>query len=78
MRQPKNVPKHHILILDCVVACSHIVHAAILELTLHRKPARSIELVVLVLGHPHVMVSEEGALGLDTTRCSEYLLRGER
>ncbi len=77
MCQSEDIPDHHILINNIIFPSYHVVHTAPLKLALHRKPTRSVQFVVLVLCHPHMVVCEERALGLDATGCSEYLLRGQ-
>lgn len=78
MCQSENVPENQILVLDIILSCSHVVYTTSLKLTLERKSTCSVQLIVLVLGHPHMVVCEKSSLRLNASLASEYLLRGQR
>jgi len=76
--QSKHVPHHEIGVLDGIFARSHVMDTTLLKLRLHGIPTCSIQLVVHVLGHPHVVVREERSLRLYASGRSENLLGGQR
>lgn len=64
MRESKDAPAHNILIQHIIASISCVAHSADLTLTQQRVPPTGKELVVLVLGHPEVLLGEQGAFGL--------------
>lgn len=78
VREAKHAPHDDVLVLDVLLALDGIADAIHLLGALQREAAAGVQLVVLVLGHPHVVLRELSALALHTLRVGEQQLGGGR
>lgn len=75
MCQAKDVPNDNVLLQYVIVPGCRIMDTVLFKRRLQSISATSVQLIVFVLGDPHMMLSEQGTLGLDAIRIRQQLLR---